>query len=83
MVNVKLARDRERHAIIVTVPRARSRSAGAARDDTAAVALQYGLSGIASAANSDPVVEQIAVIRRAVTLGFDGELRQICPRGSN
>ena len=83
MVNIKLARDRERQAIVITVPRARSRSAGAARNDVAAIALQDGLSGIASAADSDPVVEQIAVVGRAVTLGFDGQLRQVGSRGSN
>ena len=75
MVNVKLARDRERQAIVVAVPRARGRGASAARHDIAAVTLQNCLSGVASAADCDPVLEQIAVIRRAVALGLDGKLR--------
>lgn len=77
MVNIEIARNRKRHAIIVTVPRARSRSTSAASHNVAAVALQHGLSGIASATNGDPVVEQIAVVCGAVALGFDGQLRQI------
>lgn len=83
MVNVDFARHRERQAIIVTVPGARSRSASAARHDITAITLQHGLSGIASATDCDPVVEEIAVIRRAVALGFDGQLGQIGPRSSN
>lgn len=83
MVNVKLARHRERQAIIITVPGARSRSAGAVRHHIAAITLQDSLSGVASSADRDPVVEQIAVVGRTVTLGFDGQLRQIGPGSGN
>ena len=83
VVNVKFTRHREGQAIVITVPGARSRRTGAARHETATVALQDGLSGVASAADCDPVVEEIAVICRAVTLGFDGQLRQVGPRGSH
>ena len=83
MVNVEFARNRERQAIVITVPGARSRSARTARHHVAAIALQDGLSGITSAADRDPVVEEIAVVCRAVALGFDGQLRQIRPRGGD
>ena len=74
MVDVDFARDSECQTIIVAVPRARSRSTSAARHDVGSIALQNGLSGIAGAANCDPVVEEVAVVRRTVVLGLDSEL---------
>lgn len=75
MVNIHLARNGERQAIVIAVPRAGSRRASAVCHDVAAVTLQNGFSGVASAADGDPVVEEVAVVRGRVVLGFDGELR--------
>jgi len=83
MVDVNFARNRKSQAIVVAVPRARSRRASAAGHDVATIALQNGLSGIAGAADCYPVVEQIAVVSRAIILGFDGQLGQIGSRSGD
>lgn len=77
MVDINRTGVGESQAIVVAVPGARSRGARTARDDVGAVALQHCLARVAGAADGDPVVEQVAVVGRAVALGFDSQLGQV------
>lgn len=78
MIDVKIARVGESLAIVITVPRAGS-SAGS--PDVAAIATQNFVAYVAAAAGGLPAGEEVAVVRRAVALGLDGQLGEVGARG--
>lgn len=83
MIDIEVTRNRDRVAVVIAVPRPRSRSASTARHDITAVTLQHGFPRVARSRDSDPVLEEIAVVGWAVVLGFNSELGEVCAGGGD
>lgn len=74
MIDVQIRSCGPRLAIIVGIPRSRSGGAGRGSLHVGAIALEHGFARVAFAGNGDPVLEEVAVVGRAVGFGgyFDG-----------
>lgn len=73
MVNVDVAGGGPGGTVVGADPGSAGGSAGRAGDNVGAVALEDGLTGVASAGDGDPVGEKITVVRVGVGPGTDGQ----------